>query len=699
MPERSAVSQSFQDALETESYDRVEELWLEALDRDRIRVDELLEVRRLLWRAGRKNLAMTLLDLLSETLEASDDPYQTLAALKDQVRLNAKPDPELVERLQRALSATRAGSPSLDAVVSRYSLTSQKKPADAVKDIENWLDHDRGTIVEVVGQGVGRVMELNLELDNIKVDIGGRRPVSVPFGAVSRYLRPLPEGDFRRRKVEDPDGLAAFVLDEPGEALVELIESLGDGVDVSSIKAALDGVLDTKSWTSWWGKARKHPRILTSGTGSRLRYSVSTSAEDATGVLLAELEQADPRHRLTIAKRLAARGGDATDEATRILTKALDELSADPGLAWETATVLDALPGGSGTAAAAKTRIAAAASPLQLLGGIQDRQTRMGALEAVRESRTDDWASVWGEWFLHEEAPAILDRIAADLDRSGFTNELDAALEAVFRNHLKHPSQFIWACERMTHPGAPEPVRKRMTPSLLEKLPDGFNRKEFASMRGRFKALLDGGNVAIRLLLESANEGQAQRFSQRVARISTIEPQRVKLVEQAARQAHGLSQTEEPEGPILVATKEAVEAQRAELKQLLEVDIPKTLKGINAAAAEGDLRENFEYHMLRDRQELQSARAAKLQRELGEVRILEPGTADTSKVNIGTVVRFVDDAAVELTILGAWDADVDNRVFANGSGLAEELLGRAVGDEVEVEGRTVTIGAIEAWRG
>ena len=55
---------------------------------------------------------------------------------------------------------------------------------------------------------------------------------------------------------------------------------------------------------------------------------------------------------------------------------------------------------------------------------------------------------------------------------------------------------------------------------------------------------------------------------------------------------------------------------RAELKELLEIEIPKTLKGINAAAAEGDLRENFEYHMIPDRQEQQSARAAKLQREL-----------------------------------------------------------------------------------
>ncbi len=697
MPDRPAISSAFQDAINTADFDRVEELWLESLERDRIRVDELLEVRRLLWQAGRKNLAMTLLDLLVETLEDRDNPYQTLAALKEHVRLIGRPDAELLERLQRALTATRSESPSLDAVVSRYELTSQRKPTEAIRDIENWLDHDQGTIVEVLGQGVGRVIELNLELDNIKVDLGGRRPVSVPFGAVSRYLRPLPEGDFRRRRVENPDELSSFVQDDPGGALVELIESLGDEVDVSSIKAALDGVLTAKGWTSWWGKARKHPRILTSGTGSRLRYSVSGSAEDAVGVLLADLEQADPRKRLTIAKRLAARGEGASDEANRILAASMAEFGDDPGLAWETATALAALPGGGEAAAAAHAQIIDTAQPLRLLGGIQDRQARMAALEAIREAQNEDWTTIWGEWLLHEETPAILDRIATALDRAGADHSLDAAVEAVFRNHVQHPAQFVWACERMTNPDSPEPIRRRMTPSLLEKLPDGFNRREFASLRGRCKALLDGGKVAIKLLLENANEGQAQRFSQRVARLPGIEPQRVKLVEQAAHQAHTSSRAE-PEGPLLVATRKAVDAQKAELKQLLEVDIPKTLKGINAAAAEGDLRENFEYHMLRDRQELQSARAAKLQRELREVRILEPGRADTSKVNIGTIVHF-DGNAEPLTILGSWDADVDSRIFANGSGLAESLLGSGVGAEVEVEGETVTIARIEAWQG
>ena len=106
--------------------------------------------------------------------------------------------------------------------------------------------------------------------------------------------------------------------------------------------------------------------------------------------------------------------------------------------------------------------------------------------------------------------------------------------------------------------------------------------------------------------------------------------------------------------------------------------------------------------MLRDRQELQSARAAKIQEELAVVRILEPGSADTSTVNIGTVVHFADEDGspiAPLTILGAWDADLERRVFANGSEIAQRLLGRVEGDEVELDDQMATIARIEAWPG
>jgi transcription elongation factor GreA len=307
---------------------------------------------------------------------------------------------------------------------------------------------------------------------------------------------------------------------------------------------------------------------------------------------------------------------------------------------------------------------------------------------------------VWADWFLHEESSQNLRSIAIRLESEGQIDLLDQAVDVVFRNHANHAAQFVWCCENMTEEDCPKSIRARMTPSLLEKLPDALTRKEFSAFRSRAKGLLDGGKVAVKILMESANERQATRFSQRVSRINAVEPQRARLIEQAAQ--HGRQAPTGHDTPVLVASRPAADAKQDELRVLLEEEIPKTLKGINAAAAEGDLRENFEYHMLRDRQELQSARAAKIQEELASVRILEPGAADTSTVNIGTVIHFTgeDGSPIEpMTILGAWDADLEKRIYANGSELAQRLLGCAVGDEVELEDGTATVTRIEAWSG
>jgi len=696
------IRPAFSQALEHRDWDRIEELWLEALDESPIPTAELFEIRRLIWKEGKKNLSRTLLELLAESLETAENHPEALAALRELIRLSdSKPPANTLDRLVASFSAARSGSPSLAAVLARHPVVSARRPLDDLEAAECWLDHDLGTVVEVVGQGVGRVVDLNLQLENIKVDIGGSRPVSVPFGAVRRYLRPLGDGDFRRRKVEAPKQLSEFVETQPAEALIEVLESLGKPSDVAAIKGALDGLLPSASWTSWWTKARKHPRILSSGSGSRLRYAASQSAESADEILLQELHDAPAADKLVVAKRLADRGREAAEAAGAVLTRTLIELEeSEPGLAWQTASTLDGLPGGAEPAESSRKRILQNAEPLALLSGISDRGVRADALDALVASRPDDWPEIWAEWVLHEENPQLLSSIAARLENGGHTALIDQALEAVFRSHIQHAPQFIWACEAMSQDHCPESVRSRMTPSLLEKLPDAFTRKEFSALRGRSKALLDGGQVAIRLLMEAASAQQASRFSQRIARISTIEPQRARLVEQAAQH-----QQQEPAShiePVLAATRAAVDKKREELRNLLEIDIPKTLKGINAAAAEGDLRENFEYHMLRDRQELQSARAAKLQEELAVVRILEPGAADSSSVNIGTVIHFAaenGESLVPITILGAWDADLDRRIFANGSDLAQRLMGHSIGDQVEVEEGAATITGIEAWQG
>ena len=241
---------ALESAIETEEWDHVEELWLELLEAGPVPTAELLEARRKIWKAGRKTMARTLLELLVDTLEAGDDPAAALAAIRELVRLTDKPGEDLRRALERALRRARADSPSLEAVLAKYPIAGSRRPLEALETAELWLDLDVGTVVELRGQGYGRVTEANLKLDHLRVDLGGPRPVSVPIGAAAKYLRRLPEGSFLHRKVTGPEDLAKHVTSQPSESLAELLGSLEGPADVATIKAALEG---QQSCPQAWG--------------------------------------------------------------------------------------------------------------------------------------------------------------------------------------------------------------------------------------------------------------------------------------------------------------------------------------------------------------------------------------------------------------------------------------------------------------
>ena len=79
-----------------------------------------------------------------------------------------------------------------------------------------------------------------------------------------------------------------------------------------------------------------------------------------------------------------------------------------------------------------------------------------------------------------------------------------------------------------------------------------------------------------------------------------------------------------------------------------------------------------------------------------------PAPPTRTTANLGTLIHLEAKSGEPLepvTILGVWDADLERRIYANGSDLAQRLLGRAVGDTVEVEEGPATITRIEVWTG
>jgi transcription elongation factor GreA len=134
-------------------------------------------------------------------------------------------------------------------------------------------------------------------------------------------------------------------------------------------------------------------------------------------------------------------------------------------------------------------------------------------------------------------------------------------------------------------------------------------------------------------------------------------------------------------------TRDGYNRKRAEVARLEDDEMPKILEKIAIARNEGDLSENAEYHAQREAQGLLQARINKLKSDLGRATIVDPSKLPTDQVVFGAtvVVRDLDlNDEEEFTLVGAGDEDYDAGKYLITSPIGQGLLGKKVGDRVEI---------------
>jgi transcription elongation factor GreA len=136
-------------------------------------------------------------------------------------------------------------------------------------------------------------------------------------------------------------------------------------------------------------------------------------------------------------------------------------------------------------------------------------------------------------------------------------------------------------------------------------------------------------------------------------------------------------------------TLRGAEQLRVELRKLKAEDRPAIIRAIAEARSHGDLSENAEYHAAREQQGFIEGRITEIERRLADAQVIDPATLpDTGKVVFGATVVLapVDGGAdVSYQIVGDDEADIRRGLISINSPIARALIGRAPGDEVEVE--------------
>ena len=141
-------------------------------------------------------------------------------------------------------------------------------------------------------------------------------------------------------------------------------------------------------------------------------------------------------------------------------------------------------------------------------------------------------------------------------------------------------------------------------------------------------------------------------------------------------------------------TREGYNKIKAEIDRLENEELPVITQKIADARAEGDLKENAEYHAQRENQGMMMAKINELKDKIARASIVDPSQLPKDEVVFGCTVTVEDlgyGDEEQFTLVGAGEEDYDSGKILITSPFGQGLLGSKVGDAVEIEAPAGTL--------
>lgn len=135
-------------------------------------------------------------------------------------------------------------------------------------------------------------------------------------------------------------------------------------------------------------------------------------------------------------------------------------------------------------------------------------------------------------------------------------------------------------------------------------------------------------------------------------------------------------------------TRRGYEALSAELRELKETTRPAVIRAIAEAREHGDLSENAEYHAAREKQSFVEGRIKEVEGMIARADVIDPAKMSGNVIRFGATIEIVDEDTDEektYQIVGEPEADIEAGRLNIRSPLARALIGKEMGDSVEVK--------------
>lgn len=551
--------------------------------------------------------------------------------------------------------------------------------------------------------GFGRIKTVDTVFARFTIDFPGKPGHTMDLAFAADSLKPIPKDHILARKAADIEGLRQLAATNHLELVKVVLNSFGGHATVDQIQQALVPDVIRDDWKKWWEAAKRelkkdgHFQVPLKKTEPVIYQVKEVSLQER---LIGEFRAAKGlKAHVTVATEILKNANDLSDKqaaAKEIISTLNGEIATyqrtQTAVALEGVFIRDDIHVMAGTPAGESEVSAKAiwaqdtklATLMEALPAIKHRR----AVESFKAANPERWADIL-RTTLNSVNAKLCKEFVGLLVEEGKTAELKETLARLISQHLASSELLLWLAKERTDAFAdilgPEVFRAMLT--SMER--DQFNEKRSNRLR---EFILDDQELLPELT--AVAELEVIKDLTRALQLSPVFDDMDKrsllarIVKSHPAVQSLISGGETKQDTTLVVSWESLERRREEYAELVHKKMPANREEISIARSYGDLRENHEYKAAKEMQKQLVRAKSEMENQLVRARGTDFTNVRTDVASIGTVVHTTNVASGQrekFTILGAWDSDPEKGVVSYLSPMAQALLNRKIGDEVEFE--------------
>ena len=558
--------------------------------------------------------------------------------------------------------------------------------------------------------GFGKIKAYDEATQKLVIDFQNKAAHSMDPAFCATTMDVLPAEHLLVRKQTDSARIAELIEKDPAQLVVEALKSYPNNATTAiDLELTLAQVIGEEKFKKWWSGAKKaiakDPRIAVpvKKTECYILRETPVSAEDEL------IEQFNgtrsARRRIAIAEQLitAIEGKTVTTDLVPLLTavaeavKDSNQLDASERLYG--AAVRDDLAKVLGKDPATfEPSQAVLIQNTRELPAIAEKipvQFQSRFLDLVRETHPVEARDIAFTLLKTSQGKFTTECINFLVD-NGHADELAASLKRwQVEQNLRAPV-LLWIVKNRHSKKFAKLLHDLITPRLLSAIFFAIDYEALQASGARripLAEILSDDPELIADLLATADTETARDLANTLLLNQGFEEltkksllaRFIKIFPSIQSLVAGDAESKEEQ---LLVSRESFARKREEYETIVSKKIPENSKAIAAAREHGDLRENSEYKMAKQDQQVLMAQKSQLEKELERARITDFKDATTDQVSVGCVVDVTIGNAgktARYTVLGAWDSSPEKNIIAYKTPLGLALLSKRVGDTVTVK--------------